>query len=69
MHNAEVERSESSGGLNRLAGRLFKTIADIPGNAVVSPSCLFQTLSLAAAVTGGDTRAQIVDALGGEDPM
>lgn len=69
MHNAEVERNESSGGLNRLAGRLFKTIADIPGNAVVSPSCLFQTLSLAAAVTGGDTRAQIVDALGGEDPM
>lgn len=69
MHNAEVERNESSGGLNRLAGRLFKTIADIPGNAVVSPSCLFQTLSLAAAVTDGDTQAQIVGALGGEDPM
>ena len=69
MHNAEAEMIESSGGLNRLAERLFKTIADMPGNAVVSPSCLFQTLSLAAAVTGGDTRAQIIDALGGEGSM
>ena len=69
MHNAEVEMIETSGGLNRLAGRLFKIIADMPGNTVISPSCLFQTLSLAAAVTGGDTRAQIIDALGGEDPM
>ncbi|MEG2533630.1 MAG: hypothetical protein RSB04_11525, partial [Gordonibacter sp.] len=44
-------------------------IADMPGNTVISPSCLFQTLSLAAAVTDGDTRAQIVDALGGEGSM
>lgn len=65
----KVERVERSGGLDRLAGRLFEMIADTPGNTVISPSCLFQTLSLAAAVTGGDTRAQIVDALGGEDPM
>lgn len=69
MYNAEVEMIETSGGLNRLAGRLFEMIADMPGNTVISPSCLFQTLSLAAAVTDGDTRAQIVDALGGEGSM
>lgn len=65
----KVERVERSGGLDRLAGRLFEMIADMPGNTVISPSCLFQTLSLAAAVTDGDTRAQIVDALGGEGSM
>lgn len=30
MYNAEVEMIETSGGLNRLAGRLFEMIADMP---------------------------------------
>ncbi|MEC4177034.1 ADP-ribosylglycohydrolase family protein [Adlercreutzia sp. R7] len=69
MCNADAVKSEHADGLNGLAGRLFKMITGIPGNTVISPSCLFQTLSLAAAVTGGDTRAQIVDALGGDKQM
>lgn len=69
MRSAEISRTESDGDLNELAGRLFEMIADTPGNTVISPSCLFQTLSLAASVTDGDTRGQIVDALGDEESM
>lgn len=59
-------RNTEESGLDNLAGRLFGLIADIPGNTVASPSCLFQTLSLAAEATAGETKSQIIEALGGE---
>lgn len=68
-HSNKAESAESDGDLNGLAGKLFAMLANMPGNTVISPSCLFQALSLAAAITDGDARAQIVDAFGGEASM
>ena len=59
-------RCKEDAGLNDLAGDLLKMLAGTPSNSVVSPSCLFQALSLAAAVTAGDTKSQIIRVLGGE---
>ncbi len=55
--------------LDGFASCLLQAVTAKGGNAVISPTCLYQTLALVANITDGETKDQVVDALGGEQAM
>lgn len=50
--------------VNDLADLLFKSLVAGPDNAVISPSCLYQTLALLSRITSGETQRQLLAAVG-----
>ena len=63
---AQVEKTSNESAIDELAGVLLPLLAAKSSNAVISPSCLYQTLVLASEITDGETRGEIVSALGSD---
>lgn len=55
--------------IEELSSKLLEQIADEGENPVVSPSCLYQALTLMAGVTDRRTKAELQDALGGDSGL
>lgn len=66
---AQVEKASNESAIDELAGALLSLISKKSTNAVISPSCLYQTLVLASEITDGETRGEIVSVLGGDEEM
>ncbi len=62
----QVEKASNESAIGELAGVLLSLISEKSTNAVISPSCLYQTLILASEITDSETRGEIVSALGGD---
>lgn len=62
-------RSSKTGVLGNLSGLLLSRICKEGPNPVISPSCLYQMLTMLADISSGDTREQIISVLGDEQAV
>lgn len=61
--------ASKTGSLGDLSGLLLRRVFKDGANPVISPSCLYQMLSMLADISSNETREQIVSVLGNKEEM